>query len=140
MNGNWPQLYIGRPYEHGARGPKAFDCWGLIWFVYQRHFGISLPELPGITTAGALACAKAIRLAIEEEWIETTCPFDGCAVAMGQTDYCFYHVGLYTSADGGLIVHALGKPAGVVADTLKRIRLSGFRTIKFFRHPLWPSS
>ncbi len=30
--------YIGRPYVHGAKGPKAFDCSGFTSYVY-RQFG-----------------------------------------------------------------------------------------------------
>jgi hypothetical protein len=34
---------IGRPYEWGAEGPRAFDCSGLTQYVFQR-FGIDLPR------------------------------------------------------------------------------------------------
>ncbi len=33
--------YIGRPYVHGAKGPRAFDCSGFTSFVY-RQFGYSI--------------------------------------------------------------------------------------------------
>lgn len=33
--------YIGRPYAHGAKGPKAFDCSGFTSYVY-RQFGYDL--------------------------------------------------------------------------------------------------
>jgi len=33
--------YIGRPYVHGAKGPKAFDCSGFTSYVY-RQFGYTL--------------------------------------------------------------------------------------------------
>ncbi|WP_238883118.1 C40 family peptidase [Clostridium sp. YIM B02551] len=35
--------FIGRPYVWGATGPDAFDCSGLVQYVY-RHFGINLPR------------------------------------------------------------------------------------------------
>jgi cell wall-associated NlpC family hydrolase len=37
------QKYLGAPYVSGGRGPKAFDCSGLSWFVYRQH-GIELPD------------------------------------------------------------------------------------------------
>ena len=33
--------HIGKPYRHGSKGPKAFDCSGFSSYVY-RQFGISL--------------------------------------------------------------------------------------------------
>ena len=35
---------IGKPYKEGARGPGAFDCWGLVLEVAARA-GIELPEI-----------------------------------------------------------------------------------------------
>ncbi len=33
--------YIGRPYVHGAKGPKAFDCSGFTSYIY-RQFGYTI--------------------------------------------------------------------------------------------------
>lgn len=35
--------YIGLPYQEGARGPEAFDCWGLVRHVLAREFHVELP-------------------------------------------------------------------------------------------------
>lgn len=35
---------IGKPYKDGARGPNAFDCWGLVMEVAGRA-GIALPDI-----------------------------------------------------------------------------------------------
>ena len=35
---------IGKPYKNNARGPEAFDCWGLV-LVAATRAGIYLPEL-----------------------------------------------------------------------------------------------
>ncbi len=64
-------------------------------------------------------------------------PFDGAAVAMSQK-MAIHHVGLYTTADGGRIVHCQDK-ANVIADTIRGLKLKGFRTIKFYRHITWPT-
>lgn len=34
---------VGKPYRHGGRGPDAFDCSGLVAYVYGRA-GIKLPR------------------------------------------------------------------------------------------------
>jgi cell wall-associated NlpC family hydrolase len=36
---------LGKPYKNGAKGPEAFDCSGLIYFIYQK---VSI-GLPGMT-------------------------------------------------------------------------------------------
>jgi hypothetical protein len=35
---------IGKPYKTGARGPDAFDCWGLV-IEAARRAGIELPDI-----------------------------------------------------------------------------------------------
>jgi hypothetical protein len=37
------QSQIGKPYSYGAEGPSAFDCSGLVQWVYS-HVGITLPR------------------------------------------------------------------------------------------------
>lgn len=39
----WVSPYVGRPFESRARGPAAFDCWGLCRAVYATRYGIELP-------------------------------------------------------------------------------------------------
>jgi NlpC/P60 family len=36
--------YVGHPYVEGAAGPTAFDCSGLVQFVYRNAAAISLPH------------------------------------------------------------------------------------------------
>lgn len=43
---HWAAEYIGRPWHAGARGPQAFDCWGLFLAIQRDHFGRDLPEIP----------------------------------------------------------------------------------------------
>jgi cell wall-associated NlpC family hydrolase len=34
----------GKPYAWGADGPGAFDCSGLVYYVYHRRLGVRLPR------------------------------------------------------------------------------------------------
>jgi cell wall-associated NlpC family hydrolase len=51
------QDLIGKPYVKGARGPDAFDCWGVCVEVYRR-LGVILPDY----RAGHLTHAQAAAL------------------------------------------------------------------------------
>jgi cell wall-associated NlpC family hydrolase len=35
---------LGKPYQNGAKGPDAFDCSGLIYYIYQK-VSIALPVM-----------------------------------------------------------------------------------------------
>lgn len=55
---HWAAHYIGKPYQRGASGPHAYDCWGLMVAVFRDRFGAALPQfdlaeegLPGLKTA-----------------------------------------------------------------------------------------
>jgi len=51
------QDLIGKPHVLGARGPDAYDCWGLCVEVYARA-GVRLPDYG----AGALTRERAKQL------------------------------------------------------------------------------
>jgi len=42
----WADRYVGMRYEAGARGPEAFDCWGLVKEVLRTEFGVEGFEEP----------------------------------------------------------------------------------------------
>lgn len=53
--------YIGRPYVHGAKGPRAFDCSGFTSYVY-RQFGYKIsPSSRTQYTEGTKVDRKDLR-------------------------------------------------------------------------------
>lgn len=134
--GHWSTEYIGKPYEPGARGPSDFDCWGLLLDVYRR-FGITLPELDGISVASAIAIHRQIDLSAKEEWDEVEKPFDGAAVALSQRT-AYHHVGLAVVTERPGILHA-AEGDRVVIETTRALQLRGFKKITYFKHKSWPT-
>jgi len=80
----------GDPYRWGASGPSAFDCSGLVYYVYKKRLGKDLPRT-----------ASAQRLATVR--IATSSIRPGDLVFF--TSYGrVYHVGIY--AGGNKVWHA----------------------------------
>lgn len=119
----------------GGRSINGLDCWGLVFLVYAETFGISLPTFPGLSVSNLTA--ETLR-EVESQWTQVEKPFEGCLVAMSQRS-AIHHVGIYTSADGGRVVHCR-EHSNVVVDTLRGLSVKGFQVIKFYRHTLWPTS
>lgn len=133
---HWSHLYVGLPHKPGGRDRSGLDCWGLLRLVYKEQFDIDLPDLPGIHAAKVLETCHTVESEIKESWIEIPEPVELCAVGMSKKT-AIHHVGIYTKADGGKVVHCYSHPT-MVADTLRMLHILGFRTIKFYRHVLWP--
>jgi cell wall-associated NlpC family hydrolase len=125
---HWIVQYINIPYVIGGRDRTGLDCWGLVWLVYREQFGIELPEMPGIMQESTLRICREME-AHRSDWLPLEATQDGCLVVMSQRRHP-HHVGIWTEADGGLIVHACPGMA-VVAETKRRLQLKGFRHIHF---------
>ena len=91
---------IGKPYAPGARGPDAFDCWGVCAEVYRRA-GLVLPDYTHEPLTRAQTAALMVGIAADRaEWIET--PEAWCFAF----DRRRGHVGLYWR---GSVLHAARK-------------------------------
>lgn len=67
---------------------------------------------------------------IKNDWVQLERPVDGCAVVMSMRTIP-HHVGIWTDADGGKIIHCWSNQP-VVADTLRGVRAKGLQTIEFY--------
>lgn len=125
---------IGKPWVSGARGPDAFDCWGLIYYVYRSFYGIELPEFPGVKEIGIREVVRVLRETTDagRVWTRLEKPEHLCGVAMA-SNRRFHHVGLWLDLDGGLVFHS-NEGRNVTAQGLRDVRLHGFNRIEFFRH------
>jgi len=135
---HWVAKYIGLPYEEGARGPLAWDCWGIIQLIYTNERGIQLPELPGLN---AEQLARIHEVIITEaknpEWTVVKEPTEGCIVGMGNGHQVMHHVGVYVPVDGGKVIHSRPKQ-NTVAETVRQLSFRGLHVLNFYQHTLWP--
>lgn len=101
--------YIGLPYREGARGPDAFDCYGIVAAFYRAVRGIELPDFYA-DAPGAGSASRAISAALRGEVdggnaVPVTEPADYDIAIVG-SNRNLHHVGVYV--DGG-ILHATRK-------------------------------
>lgn len=125
---------IGKPYEDGARGPDAYDCFGLFAELCRRR-GLALaPEpnpAPADGTPEAVLEAKhaAIQAAIARgEWRRLDVPEPGCAVVFRIVPPYVTHIGMVLE-DCTRFINAR-KGANVAIEPLSnwrwRQRIAGF--------------
>ncbi len=128
---HWAVPYIGLPWVRGARGPDAYDCWGLLVHLYRSRYKTELPDAPH-TELKEFARLVTAEVNNPTTWTQVSVPFEGCAVAIGGTEF-FHHVGLWLDVDGGKILHCASMKK-TVAETLRGLKASGMRRVLFYRH------
>jgi|LakMenEpi03Aug12_release.lakeMendotaPanAssembly.Ray.scaffolds.fasta_scaffold08531_13 hypothetical protein len=135
---HWASQYIGKPWESGAQGPDAFDCYGFFRHVQREHFGIEVQ----IVNVDAGSIAATVR-AFDDKgrfdgWRQVDEPADGDAVLMSQARHPS-HIGVW------IIDRALGingalhcvEGAGVIYSTPQALRHDGWGKQTFWRNEKW---
>lgn len=101
----------------------------------REEFGQVIPEYAGINARDLLKVCRMIEAgASGGDWQRLGKPHEGCAVGMSKrADRSFHHVGIFTEADGGLVVHAVDG-ANVLAQPLSALKYHGFGRIEFYEY------
>lgn len=87
------QRYLSTRYEQGARGPDAFDCWGLVRDVLLRYFDVpesAAPEFGGVPDNKRLMtkCRQSVIRLYPES------PIQAGAIACVSRRGFLFHVGV----------------------------------------------
>lgn len=131
---HWATRFIGLPYLPGGRERDGVDCWGLLRLVYWEERHILLPSLPGLVEDHEQLISRENLALCTKGWVSKGRPTEWAAVGMSRKEM-IHHVGVWTEADGGKIIHCWhGIP--VVADTPKSLLFQGIRIIQYF---VWPT-
>ena len=94
--------YLSAPYKDGARGPLAFDCYGLVIAVRHEVFG--LPMLPSLGGVGrAKLRANTVAYHDIKAGMDECQPEPGAIASAFRGDY-LEHVGIVVHLDGQLKV------------------------------------
>lgn len=127
--------YIGKPFEENARGPHAFDCWGLARAIYKDLHGIDLPSYGEIDAADLLAVARTMAGAeVADPWHLVASPAE-CDIALMRSPRggrAIIHVGVMV--DAGNVLHTQRASHSVIVP-IDHYSVSG-RIAGFRRHRL----
>ncbi len=94
----------GKHYVWGATGPNAFDCSGLVQYVFKHAAGVSLPRTTYTqVNMGRTVSMNSLKPGDLLFWGSASAP---------------YHVGIYIG--GGQYVHAATPSQGVRVQSLSR--------------------
>lgn len=131
MSEHWAIQYVGRPWENGAQGPHAFDCWALVRHVQREHYGRDLPIINvDADDIDALHSAMADHPE-RRRWSAVDIPADGDCIQVWKGGH-LDHVGVYLEIDGGRVLHAI-RGSGVVCTALPVLKRLGWSPMEFYR-------
>lgn len=101
---------IGTPFEYGARGPHAYDCYGLLRELYARD-GIDIPDYESPSDRSRIAALMAGELRL---WRKLPGPQPGAAIVFRIVNLT--HVGY--CLDDDWFLHTWEKSGGVCRERL----------------------
>lgn len=122
---------IGKPWVSGACGPDAFDCWGLVCYIYKIRRGVDLTPYPGVKESGLIQSLRNAEREALRAWEVSPVPVHFGAVGMSKGERV-EHVGLWLECGGGMILHANEK-SGVVCQSMGSIRTTGIQKFIFYK-------
>lgn len=124
------QDLFGVPYLYAGRDRSGFDCWGLVWFVYSKIFGVELPDHPSHKNEADKI--KRLQAHMDSpDWSEIRRPEHMAVVALGRGRRVG-HVGVWVDIDDGICLHVVNHQH-VVGHTVQQLKGQKFNIIKFFR-------
>ncbi|MDD5249634.1 MAG: NlpC/P60 family protein [Rhodocyclaceae bacterium] len=129
----WVFDYLGKPWENGAQGPNAYDCWGLVRAVYREQLGIALPVVDVDAHKPLAVCRAFADARMHSGWTpvdrQALQEFDAIELSLGEKPH---HVGIWCAADGGGVLSAV-EGAGVVFQRRASLALHGWKIIAAYR-------
>lgn len=113
-------LYLGSRYVKGARGPDAFDCWGMTAAARAELFPdrAPLPALSDVCHSDVRAITRAAE-SVPLQFRLRECQAAPGAIASAWRASLCVHVGLVIEADGRLVVLETDRPKGPCLTSLR---------------------
>ncbi len=123
--------YIGLPWVAGGQGPDEFDCWGLVRFIEEHHYGLDIPAVNISPDNLRAVITEFTSNPIFKDFSEVKTPKDGDIVLMRQAKYPV-HAGIWLDVDGGGVLHCV-REGGVIFQNQISLNLAGWFIDGFYR-------
>ena len=129
---HWATDLIGQPYQRGATGPDAFDCWGLVRHVFTTVHGINMPvvAVDDASADNVHAIREAARVSGWRPCADDEPAADDIVLMQGIEGP---HVGVMVQANGALLLLHCLERVGVCAQPLTDLQRGGFHGFSFWR-------
>ncbi len=105
MNWEKAERYVGLPWEPGAAGPDAFDCWQLCVDAARELYGLEFPDVPYTEVTPEVVGEKATEQIGNGTWQRIDAPEPGAVIALSfPVPGSVTHVGLML--EGNMVLHS----------------------------------
>lgn len=130
---HWSMRYFGKPWQSGAQGPDAFDCWALVRTVQKEIYGRNLPMVmvDGLDTAAVIDAFS--NKSAYANWQQVQSPVEGDCVITKSAPAKPEHVGIWIDVDGGRILQAVYGSGVVIASLQATQKLIG-QHLEYWRY------
>lgn len=120
---------LGAAFEWGARGPKSFDCWGLVVNVRKR-LGLKTPDDWVNEPENFIAISKIMMEQSQlSSWKIVETPQPGNVMALSKNKI-YHHAGILTPWG---ILH-VSRGFGALIQDLSAIKRSGYSLITAYEY------
>jgi cell wall-associated NlpC family hydrolase len=114
---------IGLPFAFNARGPNAYDCWGLVMEAYRRWHGLEIPDYRTPTECRNVISEIMNDAAKDGFWASMEKPKPGAVLLLSVRGFGS-HAGFMLP--GGRFIHSAHSTHSVRIERLERVwRLLG---------------
>ena len=123
--------YRAYPYEDGARGPTAIDCWGLVREV--RH-DMGYPWLPAFSECRRTDPRGFTRAYEQQASLMVPAAAEEGSIATAFSGRLCVHVGIVVAIDSRLMVLDINPGRGVGVESLPDFE-ARYAEVKYYRDP-----
>ncbi len=119
---------IGLPFRWGARGPDAYDCWGLVSACLKSLDLPVPPDLMAPTDTEDDTTQTIEQEIASERWVRVNAPKPGDVAAMSSHTR-IHHLGLVTPWG---VLHTSYR-SGAILSSGVQLRAMGYRRMEYYR-------
>lgn len=130
---HWAMEYLGKPWESGAQGPHAYDCFAMVRAVQRDIFSRELPLIVVDALNTQIVQSAFLQAEHYVQWRQVDAPEEGDCVITKSSPNKPEHVGVWVDVDGGRILQAVFGSGVVLVSPRATRKLIG-QHIEYWRY------